>query len=152
VREQRRGRKIAMSTDELYEFLAVERTCRLATISRGGPHVVPLWFHWDGAAMWFTSIVASQRWADLQRDPRVSVVVDAGAGFGDLRGVELTGRVTQIGEAPRVGEPNPDLIEVERRFSIKYAGREEMHHDGRHAWLRLDPDKIVSWDFRKIGS
>jgi hypothetical protein len=22
--------------------------------------------------------------------------------------------------------------------------------DGRHAWLRLVPDKITSWDFRKI--
>jgi hypothetical protein len=24
------------------------------------------------------------------------------------------------------------------------------HHDGRHAWLRLVPDTISSWDFRKI--
>ncbi len=24
--------------------------------------------------------------------------------------------------------------------------------DGRHAWLRVVPDKIVSWDFRKMGS
>jgi hypothetical protein len=24
-----------------------------------------------------------------------------------------------------------------------------MHHTGRHAWLRLVPDKITSWDFRK---
>jgi hypothetical protein len=27
-----------------------------------------------------------------------------------------------------------------------------MHHDGRHAWLRLTPEKITSWDFRKIES
>jgi hypothetical protein len=24
--------------------------------------------------------------------------------------------------------------------------------DGRHAWLRVVPDKVVSWDFRKIAS
>src|SRR5258705_8290542 len=24
-----------------------------------------------------------------------------------------------------------------------------MHHTGHHAWLRLVPDKITSWDFRK---
>lgn len=23
-------------------------------------------------------------------------------------------------------------------------------HDGRHAWLRIVPDKIVSWDFREL--
>jgi len=151
MRPQRRGRRIAMSAGELDEFLAIEQTCRVATLSPNGPHVVPLWFHWDGSSMWLTSIVASQRFADVQRDPRVSVVVDAGSGYMELRGVELTGRVTQVGEMPRTGEPNAQLDDVERRFSVKYTGREEMHHDGRHAWLRLDPDKIVSWDFRKIG-
>jgi hypothetical protein len=25
-----------------------------------------------------------------------------------------------------------------------------MHHDGRHAWLRLVPDKVTSWDFRML--
>jgi hypothetical protein len=24
-------------------------------------------------------------------------------------------------------------------------------HDGRHAWLRITPEKITSWDFRKIA-
>jgi hypothetical protein len=25
-----------------------------------------------------------------------------------------------------------------------------VERDGRHAWLRLVPEKIVSWDFRKL--
>jgi hypothetical protein len=29
---------------------------------------------------------------------------------------------------------------------------DEMVHDGRHAWARLTPDKIASWDFRKLAS
>jgi hypothetical protein len=27
-----------------------------------------------------------------------------------------------------------------------------MTHDGRHAWLRVTPLKLVSWDFRKLGT
>jgi hypothetical protein len=27
-----------------------------------------------------------------------------------------------------------------------------MIHDGRHAWLRITPGKIVSWDFRKLAT
>ena len=27
-----------------------------------------------------------------------------------------------------------------------------MIHDGRHAWLRITPLKIVSWDFRKLAT
>jgi len=28
----------------------------------------------------------------------------------------------------------------------------DMIHDGRHAWLRITPAKIVSWDFRKLAT
>jgi len=46
---QRRGRAIAMTGAEVDEFLATERTCRVATARRDGrPHVAPLWFVWDG--------------------------------------------------------------------------------------------------------
>ena len=48
-----------MSADERDEFLAAERTCRVATISPDGPHATPLWFVWDGTALWLYSIVAS---------------------------------------------------------------------------------------------
>ncbi len=149
---QRRGAKLAMSASERDAFLASERTCRVASIGGdGSPHVTPLWFVWDGAALWLTSIVRSQRWADLQRDNRVSVIVDAGDGFGELRGVELRGAVEVVGEVPRTGEPVPELEGPERLFADKYAGG-RVHHDGRHAWLRVQPAKIVSWDFRKMGA
>ena len=149
---QRRGRKIMMTPEERDAFLREERTCRVASVSpTRGPHVSPLWFVWDGEAIWLTSIVRSQRWADLERDPRVGIVVDAGREFNELRGIELSGRIEQVGEVPRVGEPNDELEVPERLFARKYGGRDEMIHDRRHAWLRLKPERIVSWDFRKLG-
>jgi len=149
VREQRRSRRIAMSPEELDAFFLQERTCRVATVNATGPHLSALWFVWDGHALWLTSIVKSQRWTDLERDPRVSVLVDAGHDFGELRGVEIVGQVERVGEVPRVGEPNDELVVPERLFADKYSGG-TLHHDGRHAWLRIRPEKIVSWDFRKI--
>jgi hypothetical protein len=139
-----------MSEAELDAFLAGERTCRVATSSSRGPHLTPLWFVWDSSTLWLTSIIRSQRWADLERDPRVAVLVDAGEEYSELRGAELRGVVEVIGEVPRVGAPDPRLEEPERLFARKYTGADTMRHDGRHAWLRLIPDKITSWDFRKI--
>ena len=112
--------------------------------------MTPLWFVWDGSALWLTSIVRSQRWTDLQREPRISVVVDAGTDFMELRGVEIRGVAEPIGEVPRTGEPVGELDVPERLYADKYAGG-QVHHDGRHAWLRIRPDKMVSWDFRKMG-
>jgi Pyridoxamine 5'-phosphate oxidase len=148
---QRRGRRIAMSSAELDDFLAAARTCRVASIGSNGPHVSPLWFVWREGALWLHSLNRSQRWTDLMKDPRVAVVVDAGDAYAELRGAELRGAVEVVGEVPRVGDDdNPELGAVESAFAAKYTDG-TFGYDGRHAWLRLTPEKIVSWDFRKIG-
>jgi hypothetical protein len=148
---QRRGRRIMMTQDELDTFLAEQRTCRVATVGGdGSPHVGALWFAWDGTSLWLYSITRSRRWAHLRNDPRLAVVVDDGHDYGELRGVELSGTGVFVGEAPRTGEPCPELDAPERLFAAKYFGLDRMPHDGRHAWLRLTPDSVASWDFRKI--
>ncbi|MGQ4442672.1 pyridoxamine 5'-phosphate oxidase family protein [Streptomyces violaceoruber] len=149
---QRRGRRIMMTPGELEAFLTAQRTCRVATVSAdGAPHVSTLWFVWDGASMWLYSVVRSRRWADLRRDPRVAIVVDTGEEYDELRGVELSGRVAFVGEAPRTGELCAELDFPETLFARKNFGVQEMPHDGRHACLRLTPEKVVSWDFRKLA-
>jgi nitroimidazol reductase NimA-like FMN-containing flavoprotein (pyridoxamine 5'-phosphate oxidase superfamily) len=151
LRPQKRGRKIAMTDAERDEFLAGERTCRVATIGPDGPHATPLWFGWDGTHFWLYSIVKSQRWSDLMNDPRIGITVDSGVDYLELRGVEITGTVEVVGDIPRTGEPDAALTAVEKQFGEKYMGGGDMFHDGRHGWLRVVPAKIVSWDFRKLG-
>ena len=151
VQQQRRARAIAMTPAAVDAFLAEQRTCRVATVGPSGPHATPLWYAWHGGSLWLTSLSRSQRWADLERDPRIAVVVDAGEDYGELRGVELRGRVEIVGEVPRTGEPNPELDGPEQAFADRYSGG-TMVHDGRHGWLRLTPEKITSWDFRKIAN
>src|SRR6516164_5758351 len=127
MRQQRRGRVIAMNAEELTSFLGEQRTCRFATAGPDGPHVAPVWFVWDGQALWVYSLTRSQRWANVSRDPRVAVVVDDGHHYHELRGAEIEGQM-----------------------AAKYFDPPEMIHDGRHAWLRITPLKMVSWDFRKL--
>jgi hypothetical protein len=152
IEPQKRARKIAMSDEERDAHLAGLLVCRVGTIGAdGGPHVSALWYVWDGATLWLYSIIKSQRWVNLQRDRRVSVVIDTGEEYFQLRGMEFIGEVEFIGEQPRVGEPNPDLEEPERLFAQRYTGGTWLGYDQRHAWLRLRPRKQVSWDFRKLG-
>ena len=138
-----------MSRDEVDSFLGTQWMCRLGTVqSDGRPHVSPLWFVWDGAAIWVYSIVRSQRWRNIQRDGRVSVVVDVGEHPNELRGVEVDGMATSVGEAPRIEGQDASVAAAEQLFERKY-GRFEL--DGKHAWLRIVPENVVSWDFRKLG-
>jgi PPOX class probable F420-dependent enzyme len=152
MRSQRRGGRIAMTPEERDQFLTLERTCRVASVGAdGAPHTSALWFVWDGEVLWLNTIVRSQRWTNLQRDPRVSVLVDAGTDYLELRGVEVLGKVEQVGTAPRTADPDPSLEVPERLWGEKYVGGEFVP-DGSHAWVRLVPEKIVSWDFRKLAS
>lgn len=141
-----------MTDEERDSFLREQKLCRVATVSAGGrPHVSTLWYLWDGGHLWLYSITGSQRWKDIERDPRIAVVVDAGEGYGELRGVELSGTVEPVGDVPRSGSPLAELAEVERRYLERYQLTPEALFDGRHAWLRLSPDRQYSWDFRKLG-
>lgn len=149
---QRRGRRIMMTPGERDAYLGEQRTCRVATLGAdGAPHIGALWFVWDGGSLWLYSITRSLRWSQLRRDARIAVVVDDGEGTGSCAAWRLTGRAEFVGEAPRTGEPCPELVETERLFPVKYFGMTEMPHDGRHAWLRLTPETITSWDFRKLA-
>ena len=160
-----------MSAEELSAFLGEQHTCRFATSGPDGPHVAPVWFVWDGQAIWVYSLTRSQRWANVSRDPRVAVVVDDGHHYHELHGVEIEGQATIVGPVPRTGqegEAAPELAEPERLMAAKYfgpaslapsggggspsSGGPEMTHDGRHAWLRVTPQKMVSWDFRKLAT
>ena len=107
MREQRRSRVIAMSEQERDAFLGVQRTCRLASLGPGGPHVSPVWFVWDGAALWVYSLTRSQRWTDIQRDPRVAAVIDAGEHYHELHGVEIEGEAVVVGPVPRAAAAEP---------------------------------------------
>jgi hypothetical protein len=138
-----------MSKAELDAFLADQRTCRVATASQEGPHLTALWYVWDGTALWLYSVVRSQRWTDIGRDRRVAVLVDVGDSYRELRGAELRGAFEIVGEVPRTGRPDARLAEPEGLYARKYGGTDVMHHTGHHGWLRLVPDKITSWDFRK---
>ncbi|KOU58904.1 pyridoxamine 5-phosphate oxidase [Streptomyces sp. MMG1533] len=149
---QRRGTRIAMTDEERDAFLHAQPVCRVATARTGEhPHASALWFVWDGTVLWLNSLTKSRRWADIGSNPRIGVIVDDGGfDFLSLRGVELLGSAEVVGEVPRKGERCDDLADVERRFADKYSGGGTFRYDGRHAWLRLRPEKIVSWDFGKL--
>src|SRR6516225_4928916 len=112
VKQQRRGRVIAMSAEELTAVLAGQHTCRFATTGPDAPHVAPVWFVWDGQALWVYSLTRSQRWANVARDPRVAVVVDDGHHYHELRGAEIEGEAVMVGPVPRTGEEGEGLPEL----------------------------------------
>jgi general stress protein 26 len=135
--------QLRMTPDELEEFLRTERAVRVGTVSDDGePHVAPLWFVWSDGAMYFNSLKRSRRAHDVDHGSRVAACVDAGESYGELRGAILYGLLEDAGDVP----------DIRSAFGDKYFNGVQIPVTKSHEWLVLRPDKIVSWDFAKIGA
>jgi hypothetical protein len=69
--------EVAMTQEEIDEFLSGRWVARLATTGKDGyPHIAPLWYYWDGECAYFALTKTRQSCKNLYRDPRCSVVID----------------------------------------------------------------------------
>jgi nitroimidazol reductase NimA-like FMN-containing flavoprotein (pyridoxamine 5'-phosphate oxidase superfamily) len=137
---------LSLTPEELEAYLRERRTVRVATVGPDGtPHVVPLWFVWLDGAMFLNSTLGNPTVENLLRTSRAAGVVDDGESYDSLRGAVLTGVAERA-------EDDPRLAEVERSWSEKYLGGGELHYRRwrNRVWLRVVPERIASWDFRKI--
>lgn len=145
--------RIRMSEDEIRAFLAQGRTAAVATIGASGfPHVVAMWYvpTEDGIAFW--TYAKSQKLVNLRRDPRLSVLVETGDDYSELRGVEIEGTAEIITDTPAVhafGERlltrygNGTLDDAQRQFVASQAPKRNL--------VIVHPVRVASWDHRKLG-
>lgn len=135
---------IRLTPEELDDLLSSEKTVRVGTISPDGyPHVAPMWFVWLDGAVWLYSLTRSRRQSDLAGGSKVALCADTGDHYGELRGAVVYGTPVEAADDPR-------LPEARRAFGRKYWGIDDIPHQKSHVWLKVVPDRIASWDFRKI--
>ena len=150
---------ISMTAEEVTGFLNETSTLQVATIGKdGSPHLAPMWFVMEGDTIVFRSFTRSQKIVNLQRDPRLTVLAEDGDAYAELRGVMITG------EAQLIDDP-AYVLGLYGRLAAKYAligdTPTELTPDdleaafGRAATKNtaviVEPTKIASWDYRKIG-
>ncbi len=137
---------LSFTDEELAEFLANARTVRVATVGRDGwPHVVPLWFVWHAGTLFVNTTSGNRTVRNAEANPRAAATVDDGELYDELRGVLLRGDLV-------AADGDPRLREVGDGFAEKYFGGNRPHFERwrNRMFLRLEPEEIASWDFRKI--
>lgn len=147
--------EIRMSEDEVRAFLEAQRTLVLCSNGKEGvPHPMPMWYALepDGAVR-MTTYAKSQKVRNLERDPRVALLAEDGESYAELRGVVLYGRVGLEADPERV-------LETLERVALRHGGgggdrdalREGLRRQARkRVALRVAPERVVSWDHRKLG-
>ena len=92
------GRKaVRMSDDEVAAFLAGNIKVQVATAGRDGvPHLTTLFYVLHEGRIAFWTYGSSQKIRNLERDPRLSCLVEDGVDYFELRGVSITGKAELV--------------------------------------------------------
>jgi PPOX class probable F420-dependent enzyme len=143
---------IKMSDEEVQEFLRGRQSMSMATLGPDGSiHLVAMWYGFLEGAVAVETKMKSQKVQNLRRDPRVTVMVESGDYYEELKGVELVGRAEIVDDPDRMWELGVSVFE---RYQAPYTEEmrpfvESMLH--KRVVIKVLTDRVVSWDHSKLG-
>jgi PPOX class probable F420-dependent enzyme len=151
-----RRAQIRMTDEEVRDFLDQTKTIMICSTGKDGfPHPMPMWFalEEDGAVV-MTTFTKSQKILNIKRDPRVSLLAEAGETYSELQGVVIYGNAEIDDEVEHVFDT---LRKISVRMGTVRAEDTESVREGllasarKRCRIRVAPEKVVSWDHRKLG-
>ncbi len=149
----KRRDQIRMSVEEIWKFIEERKSLQVATLNRdGSPHLTTLWFAIMDGDVVFETYTKSQKIRNLERDPRITVLVEDGDRYDQLRGVSLSGTAELVSEPEKV---HALALEVMSR-NTPGVSREQLHGmaqkmAAKRTGVVVKPTRIVSWDHSKLG-
>ena len=131
-------------------FLEKPLIARMATADRyARPHVVPVWYAWDGTSIWISSFASTRKVAELRENPYLSISIDVAEQNGATRAVILEGK------SELITEPREFVASQSYWIYKRYLGDEGVLakepqswiHDPENLLIKLTPEDIYTWDF-----
>lgn len=100
------------------------------------PHVVPVWYLWDGAYVWIHSYIGTRKINELKHNPRCSVLIDVQDAQEGLTAVLFEG------QAELITGPFEFIKETATRIYLRYLGPEGILAKDPQSWLN-DPENLL---------
>ena len=142
-----------MTDDEVQEFLNGRHVMNIATFGPDGNiHLVAMWYGFLNGNPAIETFAKSQKVRNVERDPRCTILIEDGDVYEELRGVEIVGKAVIHAEREPLMEVAGNVVEryipVNDPADIP-AVAEAMAR--KRVAIEIIPEKIVSWDHRKLG-
>jgi PPOX class probable F420-dependent enzyme len=144
--------QIEMSAAEQAAFLAEQRTVICATNGPGGwPHLMPLWYVMRGEDMWAWTYSKSQKVRNLERDPRATLQVEAGADYNELRGIMIEADTEIHRDTELVSALGAELLSRYGNGSTPEVNDAIRSQAAKRVALRFAARRTATWDHRKLA-
>ncbi len=148
----KRRDQIRMTDDEMWQFIEEQKSVHVATRNRdGSTHLMPLWFAVDDRVIVLETFTKSQKIKNLERDPRITLLFEAGTEYAELRGASIPATAELVRGTERVHELHlkvllrntPDIpAETLEKASLSMAPKKTA--------ILIRPEKVITWDHRKL--
>ncbi|MEX0783082.1 MAG: pyridoxamine 5'-phosphate oxidase family protein [Dehalococcoidia bacterium] len=148
-----RRASIALTPEEREQFLADGWTLQVASVGPGGfPHLVAMWYVLVDGEIVFTTFRKSQKVLNLRRDPKLTVMLESGKGYAELRGLVIEGEA-EVTDDPKF------TAKVMAQVGQKYSGipaptetpDAALAVASKRVVIRVKPVDEYSWDHSKLG-
>jgi len=148
--------QVRLTEAEVQAVLEENVKVQVATNGRGGfPHLATLFYDVRDGMIAFWSYGRSQKILNLERDPRVSALVEDGTDYFELRGVSIEGRAEIVRDHDRI-------LEIGKAVSVRMFGVDSFEALGeigaqtvekqatKRVGVIVHPERVASWDHRKM--
>lgn len=144
--------QIQMTEAEVEQFIERSRTATMATIGASGlPHLVAMWYAVVDGEIWFETKAKAQKVKNLQRDQRMTVMIEDGHTYDKLRGVSLDGRGTIVDDPDAIWRVG---LSVWERYTGPYTDEMKPFVEvmlNKRVAVRFEVERVRSWDHTKLG-
>lgn len=137
-----------LTKEQIDTYLNRPLLARMATASAATaqPHVVPVWYLWDGQSIWVHGHSSTRKFRELAANPRCSIVVDHADSGVDFWSVLFEG------QAELIIDP-AEVVPIAERIYTRYIGVQGVQDPVPQSWihdvdsllLKLTPARTRSW-------
>jgi PPOX class probable F420-dependent enzyme len=149
-----KGRDLVKMTEtEIAELLAASKKVQVATVNPdGSPHLTTLFYVVQDGQIAFWTYGRSQKIRNLERDPRITCLVETGDDYFELRGVSVTGTARLVTDEPGIREIGAAVASrMVDGADLGDIGRNEVERQVRkRVGVVVVPSRTASWDHRKM--
>lgn len=141
-----------MTDDEVTALVGGQRKLQLGTINPDGtPHLVTMFYGLLDDKIAFWTYRSSQKIRNIERDPRVTCLVETGLEYFELRGALIYGTATMLTDQNDVRHVGVQVLRrmMEDVEDDELAALVEATAAKRYAVL-VEPVRVASWDHRKM--
>ncbi|MCE2391551.1 MAG: pyridoxamine 5'-phosphate oxidase family protein [Proteobacteria bacterium] len=145
---------IELTADETWEFLERGHTAIFTSLRRDGrPVALPVWYAVLDRCLYVRGPSHTRKFERVRRDDRVSLLVESGEAWKELKAVHVSGRARIVEDPDIVQRVGEHLEEKYRRFrteSRRMPGASQRHYGSGTTLLRIEPEEWISWDNAKL--